>query len=59
MTSALRVTESEWLTAVADALDYTGWWWYHTRPARRTNGKWVTATLVGMSDPRTGISLGR
>jgi len=44
VTTALRVTESEWLTAVADALDYTGWWWYHTRPARRKNGRWVTAT---------------
>ncbi len=63
MTTAHQVSESEWLTAVGDALDWNGWWWYHSRPARRKDGRWVTATqgsgsrgfpdIVAVRDDRT------
>jgi hypothetical protein len=41
MTTARWVTEAQWLTAVGDALDYTGWSWIHHRPGRRASGKWA------------------
>ena len=63
MTTAHQVSESEWLTAVGDALDWNGWWWDHSRPARRKDGQWVTATqgsgsrgfpdIVAVRDDRT------
>ncbi len=34
---------SQWFTAVSDALAWN-WWWYHSRPARLKDGRWVTAT---------------
>lgn len=42
MRAAQGVSESEWLAAVGDALDFHRWWWYHARPARRAHGKWTT-----------------
>lgn len=43
MTTALRVSEAQWLVAVGDTLDLYGWSWHHARPARRKDGKWATA----------------
>ena len=44
MTSTARVSEAQWVVAVGDALDLYGWHWYHSRPARRKDGRWVTPT---------------
>ena len=63
MTTTRRVSEREWLTAVGDCLDYTGWHWMHPLPARRKEGRWVTSTqgsgsrgfpdVVAVRDDRT------
>ncbi len=44
MTSISTVTEAEWLTAVGEGLDLTGWTWICHRPGRRAGGKWQTPT---------------
>ncbi len=44
MTTTMRISEAEWMTACGDTLDLYDWWWIHSRPARRANGRWVTAT---------------
>ena len=53
-----RVSETDWLRTVGDTLDLTGWAWIHHRPARRSNGKWVTANVFGILNTETAEWLG-
>jgi hypothetical protein len=41
--SQVDLSETDFARQVEDLFDRCGWWWFHSRPAMKADGTWVTA----------------